>query len=138
MQAIRHDVDVALTTREDLNRLHIVPDEYALGIGEVFIARNALLSRDRDVQPDTIGVMVADGDDNPTPVTMPWITRLSSVPVAAWIDRTAKAEPRHTRPSVRTPVDLPCRSRLSPSRTPTKVATPSRTAMSRMSIAAQF
>ena len=31
-----------------------------------------------------------------------------------------------------------CRSRLSPSRTPIKVATPSRTAMSRMSIAAQI
>jgi hypothetical protein len=36
--------------------------------------------------------------------------------------RTAKAEPRHTRPSVRTPVSLPCRSRLSPRRTPTRVA----------------
>src|SRR5512132_368341 len=69
---------------------------------------------------------------------MPWITRLASVPVTAWIDRTAKAEPRHTRPSVRTPVCLPCRSRLSPSRTPTRAAAQSRTAMSRVSIAAQF
>ena len=52
----------------------------------------------------------------PTPVTMPWITRLSSLPVTAWIDRTASAEPRQRTPSVRTPVDLPCKSRLSPSR----------------------
>jgi hypothetical protein len=34
----------------------------------------------------------------PTPVTMPWITRLSSLPVTAWIDRTASAEPRQRTP----------------------------------------
>ena len=72
-----------------------------------------------------------------TPVTMPWITRLASVPVTAWIDSTATAEPRHRIPSVRTPVGLPCRSRLSPSTIPTSVAAQSRSAMSSVSIAGE-
>jgi hypothetical protein len=61
----------------------------------------------------------------------------ASVPVTAWIDSTATAEPRHRIPSVRTPVGLPCRSRLSPSTIPTSVAAQSRSAMSSVSIAGE-
>src|SRR5437660_6434540 len=49
---------------------------------------------------------------------------------------TISAEPRHTSPSVRRPVGLPCRSRLSPIAAPIRVAAASRRTISDNSIMA--
>ena len=61
--------------------------------------------------------MMTPAPRKPMPVTMPCMTRLASpspYPTAI----TISAEARPTRPSVRTPVGLPCRSRLRPKRAP--------------------
>src|SRR4051794_4221894 len=68
------------------------------------------------------------------PVRIPWTTRLaapkSPMPALSTTATTTMAEPRPTSPRVRTPVGLPCRSRLRPRTPPIRVAAESRSAIS--------
>ena len=72
--------------------------------------------------------MMTPAPKKPTPAKTPCTTRLTastgtfpttSKPMAVSV---AKAEPSATRPSMRTPAGLPCRSRLMPITAPTLAA----------------